>query len=264
MMHKKRDYLWDNISSLPYFRGLLRAVEARFYEHIQLPEPILDLGCGDGHFSNIAFKKPLTVGLDPWTGPVSQAYKTGNYKWVIQGKGDRIPCSDAYFSCAVSNSVLEHIPDLEPVIKELNRVLMKGSPFIFCVPNDKFLKNLSIARFFDKLGLMTLAGNYRKFFNKISRHHHCDPHSVWESRLNQCGFKIEKCWDYFSPSALSVLEWGHYFGLPALVSHFLFKKWILSPTKWNLALTKLLIEKHYNENPEQPDGAYSFYITRKL
>ena len=39
--------LWKNISELPYFRGLLRAVEGCFYQDIHLEEPILDLGCGD-------------------------------------------------------------------------------------------------------------------------------------------------------------------------------------------------------------------------
>ena len=56
----KKDHLWLQISSLPYFRGLLRAVEARFYENIDLPSPTLDLGCGDGHFATLAFDRKLS------------------------------------------------------------------------------------------------------------------------------------------------------------------------------------------------------------
>ena len=48
---EKVDYLWLHIRELPYFRALLRAVEARFYEDIELPSPTLDLGCGDGIFT---------------------------------------------------------------------------------------------------------------------------------------------------------------------------------------------------------------------
>ena len=70
MIVKKKDYLWLHVRDLPYFRGLLRAVEARFYMDVDLPEPCLDLGCGDGHFAKIAFDRPLEVGLDPWWGPI--------------------------------------------------------------------------------------------------------------------------------------------------------------------------------------------------
>lgn len=263
MMRKKNDYLWENISTLPYFRGFLRAIEARFYEDIELQYPVLDLGCGDGHFSNIAFRDQLDIGLDPWTGPIRQARKKGNYRWVIQGEGDRIPFPDGFFSCAISNSVLEHIKDLDPVLKEVNRVLKRDALFIFCVPNDRFTVNLSIAKFFDKLGLNTFASSYRKFFNRISRHHHCDPMPVWKSRLEHHGFQIEKSWDYFSPLDLAILEWGHYFGLPSLICHALFGKWIIVPTRWNLALTMSLVRKQYDDTPEKVDGAYSFYIVKK-
>lgn len=264
MMGTGRDYLWENISSLPYFRGLLRAVEARFYADIPLTEPILDLGCGDGHFSKVAFFKPITVGLDPWTKPIQQARLEGNYQWVIQGGGDQLPFPDGFFTTGVSNSVLEHIADLEPVLKELNRVLRKNALFIFCVPNNNFTINLSLARFFDSIGLSVLAKIYRAFFNRISRHHHCDSIDIWRDRLNRNGFVIERAWDYFSPSALAVLEWGHYFGLPSLMCHSLLKRWIILPSRWNLAITQSIVEKHYNDTSQHPEGAYSFYIARKV
>ena len=38
------DLLWRQLKSLPAFRALLRAVEARFYAYIPLPEPTLHVG----------------------------------------------------------------------------------------------------------------------------------------------------------------------------------------------------------------------------
>ncbi len=83
---------------------------------LTLPSPTLDLGCGDGHFASLAFNYPLEVGIDPWEGPLRQAAKSGAYLALIKGSGDTLPFEDASFSSAVSNSVLEHIPELEPVI----------------------------------------------------------------------------------------------------------------------------------------------------
>jgi len=258
-----KDYLWLNISSLPYFRGLLRAVEARVYENLELPSPSLDLGCGDGHFSRIAFNEEVSVGLDPWTGPVRQAGREGKYHQVVQGNGDQIPFEDEYFSSAVSNSVLEHIPELDPVLEELSRVLKPDAPFIFCVPNENFLATLSISNWLDRVGLHALARGYRGFFNRISRHQHCDSRAVWQERLAKHGFIIEDQWDYFSPRSLAILEWGHYLGLPSLVCHFLFRRWILLPRRWNLWLTLRIVQRSFDEPPRQSKGSYAFYLTRK-
>lgn len=257
------NYLWENLSTLPYFRALLRAVEARAYADIDLPAPTLDLGCGDGHFAPMAFARPLEVGMDPWWRPLLEAGERGAYQGLAQSDGAAQPFPDAYFASAVSNSVLEHIPHLDAVLAETARVLQSGAPFIFCVPNHNFLPTLSVSRFFDRLGLCFIGDAYRAFFNRISRHHHCDSPEIWQMRLDKAGFEIVRWWHYFSPGALHTLEWGHYFGLPAWVSKLLFGRWILVPTRWNLALTRRLVERFYNESPENPMGAYSFYITRK-
>jgi SAM-dependent methyltransferase len=258
-----KDHLWLQISSLPYFRGLLRAVEARFYENIDLPAPTLDLGCGDGHFASLAFDRPLEVGLDPWSVPLQEAEKRGSYLQVKQTRGNSISFEDGYFASAVSNSVLEHIPELDPVLIELARVLKPGASFIFCVPNHNFLKSLSVSNFFDRIGLKFAGSWYRSFFNRIARHYHCDDTDKWESRLEQAGFEIVDWWHYFSPKALHVLEWGHYFGLPSLFTRRVFGKWILAPYHWNLFLTEWITRASYKENSIQPDGTCTFYIAKR-
>lgn len=260
---KEKDFLWLQIKEMPYFRGLLRAVEAKMYQDIELPGPILDLGCGDGHFASTTFDKPIDVGIDPWKGPVRLAKKQKSYKLVINGMGNHLPFSENYFNSVISNSVLEHIEDIDSVINEVARVLKPGGKFVFCVPNHQFLSNLSISNFFDQIGIKKAGNIYRRFFNKVSRHYHCDSPIVWEKRLEKYGFFVVNWWNYFSPQAFHTLEWGHYFGLPSLISHFLVRKWILVPRQWNLFLTERITRKYYLENFHQEEGAYTFYITHK-
>lgn len=259
----EKDFLGLQLKDMPYFRAVLRAVECRFYQDYPLPSPTLDLGCGDGHFATLAFDRKLEVGIDPWTGPVIEAGLRGGYNLAVQGFGDKLPFSDDYFSSAVSNSVLEHIPDLEPVLAEMNRVLKPGAFFLFCVPNHNFLGNLSISAFLDRIGLRSVGDAYRRFFNQISRHQHCDSPEVWQARLEKTGFAIEKYWHYFSPRALHILEWGHYFGLPSWITRMVFGKWILGRMDWNLALTRAIVSPAFNEPAEQPKGSYTFYVVRK-
>jgi len=253
-----KDYLWLHIRSLPYFRSLLRTVEARFYRDIELLPPTLDIGCGDGHFATVAFDRKIEVGIDPAGESLSEAARWGGYQSLAQADGAMMPFPDGYFSSAVSNSVLEHIPHIDEVLTETCRVLKPGAPFIFCVPNNKLLPSLSIAHYLDKVGLHTLAESYRQFFERISRHYHSDSPEIWNTRLARAGFKIDRWWHYFSPDATAIMEWGHYFGLPSLAVRKLFGRWILAPARWNLGFTYRLIKPYYDEDPIRPDGTYTF------
>lgn len=258
------DTLQLSLRELPYFRALLRSVEARFYQDLDLPQPVLDLGCGDGHFSSLTFEDPLDVGLDPWWPPIQEATRRDGHHSLVCAGGASMPFPDGFFRSGISNSVLEHIPHLDPVLKELARVLSPGAPFVFSVPNHRFLDTLSVGQALDHLGLEGMGNRYRSFFNRISRHHHCDSQPVWQARLEKHGFEIQSWWDYFSPRALHTLEWGHYFGLPSQISRWLTGRWVIIPRDWNIFLTRRLIEGHYHGDPRHDQGAYTFYITRRL
>lgn len=114
----------------------------------------------------------------------------------------------------------------------------------------------------DRIGLHFLGDVYRAFFNRIARHVHCDPPEVWQERLENAGFEMERYWHYYSPQALHVTEWGHFFGLPSLVAHRLTGRWIIAPTKWNLAPTYWLAKRFYHPQ-ESSDGVCTFYIARR-
>jgi hypothetical protein len=147
-------------------------------------------------------------------------------------------------------------------LEEVNRVLQSGGFFAFCVPNQYFYQNLSIGLFLDQLHLSRMARLYRDFFNKISRHYHCDSLEVWRKRLEKTDLHIIRCWNYFSPSALHVLEWGHYFGIPYWISKKVFGKWVLIPSI-NETLIYSIFKKYYLEKPEHEYGAYTFYICQR-
>jgi len=259
-----KDYLYLHTRDLPYFRALLRAVESRFYQGLDLPSPTLDLGCGDGHFALVTFDRRLEAGLDPREGPLREARLRGVYEEVTKADGSAMPYPDAFFSSALSNSALEHIPHLDGVLEETARVLKPGSPFVFSVPNQNFLPGLSVARFLDAIGLKPLGRAYRAFFNAISRHETCENPEQWTKRLEAAGFTVERYWHYFSPAALAAFEWGHYLGLPSLIIHCFTGKWRLTKSRWTRVPIMALLRKYYEEPAQQENGAYTFYITRRV
>jgi ubiquinone/menaquinone biosynthesis C-methylase UbiE len=257
-----KDFLFLHLRGLPYFRALLRAVESSYYQDLPLPAPIYDVGCGDGHFASLTFDRKIDVGLDPWHGPIHEAKQFDAYHSLVEADGSRVPFPDSHFASALSNSVLEHIPHIDDVLKETARVLKKDAPFYFCVPNHQFNPALSVAVFLDELRLGGLANRYRDFFTYIARHRHLDDPETWKARLERAGFTVEKWWHYFPPKALAVLEWGHYLGLPSLMTRKLFGRWILVPVYWNLALLHRWLESYAGAAPCD-DGVCTFYIARR-
>lgn len=262
MDHKTLDeILWRHISSLPYFRGFLRAVEDRFYQDIPLPEPVFDLGSGDGHFASVAFEKKLDVGMDPWQTPMKEAQRRDAYQLLVLGEGEHIPFRTASFASVTSTSVLEHIQNVQPVLNEVARILKPGGKFVFCVPNHRFPLNLWGRKFLSGLGLRKSGFAYARLFNRIARHAHTDAPEIWQSRLDLAGFDLLESWDYFPSKALHILEWGHLFGVPAWFSKKLFKRWILVPERWNLAVPWQMTRK-FMDNPKSEEGVCSFFIAR--
>jgi len=258
-----KDYLKHNLRDLPYFRALLRAVESRFYQNLEFNNPTLDLGTGDGHFANSTFTKKINFGIDPNLLSLMEAKKVDAYDFLINASGAEIPVSSNHFKTVVSNSVLEHIFDVDLVLKELNRVTKADGFFYFSVPNQNFSKNLSIARIFEVIHLNKLADLYRKLFNYISRHYHCLSQEEWKNKLAANGFKVIKCWNFFSINSLAVLEWGHYVGLPYLISKKILNQWVLFP-ELNQTLIYECLKRSYFEQPICDEGAYTFYICQKF
>lgn len=257
------DMLWRQLKSMPAFRALLRSVEARFYAHIELPEPVLDVGCGDGHFAQLTFPGPLAAGIDPWWGPLQKATRTRQYEILVQGLGDRMPFPTHHFASAFSNSVLEHIPDVQPVLNEISRVLRPGGRFVMTAPSEFFTEHLGGAQFLERLKLGGLANRYRHFFNGISRHAHTDTPQTWAARLAEAGFVIDLWQYYFSEDALHALEIGHVQGLPSAILHALTGHWIVAPWRSSLQVTERWVRPYYEEAPTG-EGAYLLFVARKM
>ncbi len=256
------DLLHQHLRALPYFRGTLRAVEARMMSAVELPPPVLDIGAGDGHFAAVTYDRPLDVGIDPHFPSLLEASRRGSYRSLIQADGARLPYPSATFASGISNSVLEHIPHLDAVLSDVGRVLKPGAPFAITVPNPGYRAELSFPRFLRSIGLRRAAEAYRAWFMRMSRTWNLLDEDGWREKFDATGFEVEQCRSYFSPAALSMLEWGHYFGGPSLVARWLTGRWILAPTDWNLRLTDRWVRKYFEE-PAAEDGTYTFYLARR-
>lgn len=255
----REDYLARHIAEVPLFRALLRAVECRLFEEAgELPDPILDLGCGDGHYADIAFARPLTAGIDPGYELVREAQERDAYRFPVVASATAIPFRDGTFNSVIANCVIEHIPDIEAVMRESARVLTHGGRFVFGVPSEHFAEMLLGVSTLRAVGLAEVADRYGNWFNSHSHHFHTDTVESWQDRLERHGFELTHTEPYISERAHYLFDVLHYLSVPRLVSRKLTGRWTAFPNPLSQAAFDALLRPFYDEaTPTR--GAYHFF-----
>jgi SAM-dependent methyltransferase len=155
--------------------------------------PSLDLGGGDGYLSHQLFDSPFTYNVDnDEAGEVDMAKTSGRYKHVLKEGAEHMSLADNSLRFIFSNSVIEHIPDVEAVLHEVSRTLKKGGIFVFTSPSNTFKESLFFSNRLDSLGLGFLGNWYKEKRNNMLNHYHTYSHTHWQTLLKKYGLKMEK------------------------------------------------------------------------
>ncbi len=257
-----KDYLSLQLQDMAPHRAILRAVECRFMARVPLTPPVLDIGCGDGHFASIAYDRlPLDVGIDVMARDLPEAAARKDvYREVMFASATDMPFADGSFNTVVSNCVIEHIPDNAAVLREISRVLAPSGVFATTLPSEHYPDFLLGATALRKLGLAGAGRAYGRFFNRISNHFHVYPPEEWRRRLAAVGLSVEEHAYYFSPAAHRRFDLSHYLGVPNLVSKRLLGRWMLFDAQRRVFERWL---RPYYEEPLPAVGAYQFVLCRK-
>ncbi len=112
-------------------------------------ERVLDLGCAGGFMAETLHEMGAEVtGIDP----AEQAIRAASLHAIhagygIQydvGVGEALPYEDASFDAVVCVDVLEHVSDLDQVLREVHRVLVPGGRFFFDTINRNIISRLAV------------------------------------------------------------------------------------------------------------------------
>ncbi len=221
--------------------ALWRAIELRVLAAAPFTRPILDLGCGDGLIAEVLFagEPRVEAGFDPWFDQVRKAPRTGAYRSVQQAVGEAMPYPDDRFATVVSNSVLEHIPELEPVLRESARVLQPGGHLVATVPSDAF--RTLLAGYRDRMAGGDAAGAeaYAAGIDRALEHYRYPSPDEWRAMLAPVGLELRDA-RYYIPAGVEA-RWDRanraYGVLPG--GHPLFR-WLVSPRLRALGYQRLV------------------------
>lgn len=251
-----RSYIEAYLREKPFFFSLLRPKEASLYQSYKpFKRPILDIGCGDGFFAQVAFKK-VDVGIDVDSKSLKEARRRKVYLKIKHYGGRRIPYPDGYFSTILCNSTFEHIPNLDEVLNEVSRVSKKGGMLYFTVPTNMWPKYL--------FGTFLLGRLYEMIFNKVQRHQNLYSLKTWSRSLSKVGFNVTSYTYYLdNKRILWFFDIGHYLSVTSLITKRLFNRWVLFPGKTRY-LRKLasFIEKETQKDTKM--GSCVFIVAEKV
>lgn len=217
------------LSLAPIPLAFERLLEARIYQRHSFQRPILDIGCGEGLFAKVVFGEKIDTGIDPNPHEIERAREFGAYEELIECKGDAIDKPDGYYNTALSNSVLEHIPDVEPVLREVHRLLARGGKFYVTVPSHHFDEYSVVNQALCAVGMHGLASKYRSFFNGFWRHYHFYTPDRWSEIAQRAGFTVTEVHTYGTKKICLLNDFLAPFSLVSFLLKKFTNRWVLLP-----------------------------------
>jgi SAM-dependent methyltransferase len=208
--------------------------------------PVLDFGCGDGSFTSVLFDRiDYGADIDKKALEIARDYNIYEKLVYISTDNSLLSIDSGTIGVVFSNSVLEHVVDLNTALSEIHRVLMPHGIFMFTVPVKQFARDL--ARYFGEKESIRI--------NKLFYHRNLLEEEDWISLLGQVGFSIDSIihyqpgWFTFFYKIFSISGIGRICNLTIHVFPWPLKRLIAG-----------IVKKSINETL---NGGNIFFITRK-
>jgi SAM-dependent methyltransferase len=266
MIAKDRDFLGAYVSLTPLALAFERSLECGIFASRPFERPILDIGCGDGIFTSVLFDEKVDTGIDPNATELEHARKLDCYSRLIRCWGDAIPEPDGRYRTIFSNSVMEHIPDITPVLAEAYRLLGPGGMLYLTVPTDRFERGAVVSRLLSALRLHALDEKFRRFYNRFWVHYHCYTPQRWSSLISEAGFSIQTIRAYDPKDVCTLNDLLVPFGILGFVLKRAANRWTLFPGLRNLIFRPIapIVRRLLQGADQSEDGGLVFIAASKL
>ncbi|MCG8420825.1 MAG: class I SAM-dependent methyltransferase [Proteobacteria bacterium] len=246
----------------PVALAVREAVRLAAVRHLDLAEPILDVGCGDGLFAGLAYPHRQVWGIDINPVEIKRAQATASYSTLICGNVSHVALPRGFFGSAVANCSLEHVPDLPEALANIGRSLRPGAAFALIVPTPEWSRHLALAELLGRVGLHRAATAYGNALDRVFRHIHLQDDRWWSDRLREAGFDAINIRTIVSRATSWIFEMF----LPPSAMGWAVKKltgrWIVAPVLRgpSTELSWKVIEQLYRVLPDGDSRSASEYL----
>ncbi len=273
--------LWRSIETDTIQKAIRNISIAKQEKNLQILNPAIDLGCGDGIFSwmlwggnfdigfdcyrtrmsstaqhiNYKTKKPcffFDTGLDMDFNSLKRAKNIGAYKKYIQADMLSLPFKNHSFNTVFCNGVIEHQQDLTAILSEIKRIIKPYGRFITTVSVECFRKYLfyyPLTMKRRRLGFTTIGNIALKFDEGRGESHiHCYRPEQWKKEFGKAGFEVLYYKRYLPKHIIQLWDTGLRILSPLSikVANLLDRFGLRIPIKGiSIVLMRLLLNKHY-------------------
>lgn len=200
------DVLHFYVSHSPPDHALWKTIEWCLFREYSYPQPVLDLGCGDGVFAELVFDQTLTSGIDIRHNRVRQAQRAEVYQLALTGDATAMPYADESFATIFSGCAMEHVPPMPQMLAEIARILKPGGQLITTVPSGYFEEYLFMPSVLRRLGLEAIAAQYGKLIVRLLTIFHMYHPVQWERLLADAGLDLVEARHFLPRDATALFD----------------------------------------------------------
>lgn len=174
---------------VPTALAIKECVRLKRMKELPVIGPVLDVGCGDGLFTSLAYPEVDAWGIDVNEREAARAQASRAYRQVLCQSvtdGETLPAH--FFSTCIANCSLEHVPDIQAALRNICGALKRGGLFYLIVPKSEWTRTLPINRTLRRIGLGDVANAYGAALDGQFAHHHLYEPERWIELLTEAGF----------------------------------------------------------------------------
>jgi SAM-dependent methyltransferase len=230
--------------------GLWRAAEIAAFREQSFEPPVLDLGCGDGLVTYF-FLPHVEIGLDPDAAALEKAEALCLYDHLEPAAMENASLEPGSVGTVISNSVLEHITEIDSALAAAARALRPGGRLIFTAPTEHFSRTLALP-----------GSRYAARRNRHFQHLNLWPLEEWARRLERAGLHLECARPYLRPGWVRAWDWLELMQMVRMGRVRLFgRTWRRLPAG---AIRRLAFAASRIDLSSQPPGGGRLIAARKL
>jgi len=244
---------------------LVRSVELKHFPREFINPPVLDLGCGDGFFTEILGLRGI-YGCDIDENIINEARRKKDvYSSTVVGDGKNLQVifKKNFFQTIISNCVMEHIDGIDETLDSISASLKKGGHLIFSVPSDNLSDFYFSKLIFRKIKLRKYGEKILANYNK--RQHHINIFGLddWKLKLAKAGLKINKSFFLFNKNEYAMITFMDSFcgSYPYKLNTF-FRK--ITPRILRKRLWRLFLKPIYINSKPLDNGGELIIVAEKL
>ncbi len=170
------------------------------------PDPILDVGCGDGLFTSIALpgREVWGIDIDAKEGRWAQASKA--YSQIILGDVTRTKLPARFFRSCVANCSLEHVPNIDGALTTIQGALAEGGRAYLFVPHRDWASRMTSVRLLHAIGAHSAASSLQDRIDRTFYHRHLYDEQGWRDVAERSGFRVVAIEPVLSTSSTTAFE----------------------------------------------------------